>query len=67
MQKAEQIREDNGWLRKVQMAALACPRCKQTWLIPGMGQSTPYTCKACGHSFRIEAKHRTMEKQAGRS
>jgi transposase-like protein len=66
-QKAiENVREDKGWRTLVQRVALDCPRCKQTWLILGVGQSHPYTCKACGHSFRVEEKHRTMQKKAGR-
>jgi len=56
---AESVREDNGWRRMVQRAALDCPQCKQTWLILGVDHRHPYTCKACGHSFKIEAKHRS--------
>lgn len=61
----EKVRDDNGWRSMVQRAALDCPRCKQTWLIIGVDRSNPYTCKACGHSFHIDSRHRAMKKSAG--
>jgi transposase-like protein len=60
----EKVRDDNGWRSMVQRAALDCPCCNQTWLIIGVDKSHPYTCKACGYSFRIEAKKPAMKKAA---
>ena len=65
MHKAEAVREDKAWQSLIQRVALDCPRCNQTWLILGADhRDHPYICKACGHSFKIEDRHRAMKKRA---
>jgi transposase-like protein len=39
----------------VKDSILACPLCAQMWLAIGVAKGDSYTCKACGHRFRVGA------------
>lgn len=37
----------------VKDSMLVCPLCTQVWLAIGVAKGDSYTCKACGHRFRV--------------